>query len=70
MQLRYDRLGQLASVIDQEGIRWAFTYDIYGNRLTSDDPGLGLWTMTYDANNNARQTPRARSLLSPMTRLK
>ena len=48
----YDRLRRLTAVYDPAGTSWQYTYDPFGNRLTSQDPDMGFWTLEYDRQNN------------------
>ncbi|OYX39574.1 MAG: hypothetical protein B7Y91_00710 [Rhodobacterales bacterium 32-64-14] len=55
----YDLLGRLIDVYDPNNVHFAYTYDVYGNRIEAKDPGLGVnpttgagWLMTYDTKNN------------------
>ena len=48
----YDELNRLIYVRDPGDAKWHYTYSVAGERLTSDDPDLGFWTMEYDANGN------------------
>jgi len=48
----YDRMNRLTGVTDPAGADWVYTLDVFGNRITADDPDLGQWSMQYDLNNN------------------
>ncbi|RLJ60744.1 RHS repeat-associated protein [Litoreibacter meonggei] len=53
----FDPLDRLVGVVDPRGATWSYTYNSLGNRVISDDPDLGLWTLEYDdADNLTRQT--------------
>ena len=53
----YDDLNRLTQVKDAEGITFNYAYDSFGNRIMSDDPGLGRWTLEYTLTHQlAKQT--------------
>lgn len=62
-----DRRGNLTQVNDPSGEQWSYTYDVFGNRLTADDPSLGLWSMVYDRNNNLTQQTDAKGQIIDFT---
>jgi RHS repeat-associated protein len=57
---RYDHLDRLIAITDPAGATWTYTYDIFGNRRTADDPGLGAWSMSYNWNNLLTQQTDAK----------
>lgn len=44
----YDAFHHPLNIRDAGGSQWNYTYDMLGNRLSSDDPDLGIWTYQYD----------------------
>ena len=44
----YDAFHRPLNIRDVGGSQWNYTYDLLGNRLSSDDPDLGTWTYAYD----------------------
>ena len=48
-------------------VTFTYTYDAYGNRTQADDPGLGLWRMTYDANGNLLTQTDAKGQVTSFT---
>ncbi|MFG2907349.1 ricin-type beta-trefoil lectin domain protein [Kitasatospora sp. NPDC048286] len=44
----YDQRGTLASVADNSGNTWSYTYDVQGNRVSQTDPDAGTSTTRYD----------------------
>ncbi|MFP3345696.1 hypothetical protein R0J87_24755, partial [Halomonas sp. SIMBA_159] len=48
---QFDLLNRLTRIIDPIGATYIYAYDFAGNKVTSDDPGLGKWTMIYDQRN-------------------
>ena len=48
----YDDAGNLIHVIDDAGNTSTMTYDIFGRKLTMDDPDMGDWSYEYDAQGN------------------
>ena len=60
-KFRYDILGRLLDVRDQEGMRWHYEYDGFGNRTLAEDPGLGRWILEYDDNDNLTKQTDAKN---------
>lgn len=56
----YDNLDRLTRVKDPRAAQWDYTYNSYGDRIISEDPALGRWTMEYDANGNLTQQTDAK----------
>ncbi|MVO18727.1 RHS repeat-associated core domain-containing protein [Parasedimentitalea huanghaiensis] len=51
----YDHLSRLIQVIDPGGLTFTYKYDVYGNRVEQSDPGLGRWSMEYNADNSLKR---------------
>lgn len=65
----YDNLRRLVGVADPLGIstpslRWAYAYDLAGNRTDATDPDMGHWTYTYDAANRLSTQTDARNIVT------
>ena len=50
MLMTYNARNQQTDVTDPIGAQWTHTYDVFGDRISTDDPDLGLWAYEYDAN--------------------
>jgi RHS repeat-associated protein len=48
----YTPAGQVASITDNAGNKWAYTYDLLGNKIAQTDPDTGQTTFGYDADGN------------------
>jgi RHS repeat-associated protein len=56
----YNNAGLPASVSDQNGNQWTYSYNLLGQKVTSTDPGTtGQTTYTYDADGNLLSTTAA-----------
>ena len=56
----YTKRDEPAGVTDAAGNVWRYTYDVLGNKRTSDDPDAGISTMTYDDAGQLTSTTDAR----------
>ena len=53
----FDGAHRMIAAKDAASSIWTYTYDLMGNRLTADDPDVGLWSYVYDdANRMIKQT--------------
>ncbi|MFI6485481.1 RHS repeat-associated core domain-containing protein [Nonomuraea sp. NPDC050663] len=52
--------GDLATITDAVGNIWRHTYNVLGHKVKSEDPDVGMTTMTYDAGGRLLTTTDAR----------
>jgi YD repeat-containing protein len=60
----YNAAGDLRQITDPVGNTITSTYDSLGRKITMDDPDLGHWQYTYDANGNLLTEANQRTLAS------
>jgi RHS repeat-associated protein len=63
----YTPAGQVASIADNAGNRWAYTYNLLGQKVTQSDPDAGASSYAYDANGNLASSTDARGQLLTYT---
>ena len=56
----YTPSGQAATVSDDSGNKWTYTYNLLGERTSQTDPDAGTTTYTYDPDGNVLSTTDAR----------
>lgn len=57
----YQATGSLATVVDPNGNKWTFEYDLRGRQTSYHDPDKGLTTRTFDAGGNLESTRDAKN---------
>jgi RHS repeat-associated protein len=56
----YDVKGNVAVVVEADGRRSTFTYDLLGHRIRTESPSSGVTTFVFDANGNLLRRKDAR----------
>ena len=49
IEYSYDAFGNLVKTLDAKGNEILLSYDIYGNKISMNDPDMGIWSYEYNA---------------------